>query len=74
MPIEKMLKYPSPIKSCNNPATKSTPPKNYSSRVLTSSENLAILEEKQRKKEEELKKKEERLLKKKQKGEGCSYI
>lgn len=74
MPIEKMLKYPSPIKSCNNPATKSTPSKNYSSRVLTSSENLAILEEKQKKKEEEFKKKEERLLKKKQKGEGCSYI
>lgn len=70
MPIEKMLKYPSPIKACNNPASKCTPTKNYSSRVLTSSENLAILEEKQRKKAEEFKKKEERLLKKNQKGKG----
>ena len=73
MPIEKMLKCPSPIKPCNNPASKSTPLKNCSSRVLTSSENLAILEEKQRKKAEELKKKEERkeerLLKKNQKEE-----
>lgn len=70
MPIEKMLKYPSPITAHNNPATKGTFSKNYSSRVLTSSENLAILEEKQRKKAEELKKKEDRLLKKKQKSEG----
>ena len=75
MPIEKMLKYPSPIKAHNNPATKGTPSKNYSSRVLTSSENLAILEEKQRKKAEELKKKDERSLKKKQKSEGlCSHM
>ena len=66
MPIEKMLKYPTPIKPCNNPASKCIHPKNCSSRVLTSSENLAILEEKQRKKAEELKKKEERLLKKNQ--------
>ena len=46
------------------------PSKSYSSRVLTSSENLAILEEKQRKKAEELKKKEEKLLKKQHKSEG----
>ena len=66
MPIEKMLKCPSPIKPCNNPASKSTPVKNCSSQVLISSENLAILEEKQRTKAEEVKKKEERLLKKNQ--------
>ena len=69
MPIEKMLKYPTPIKPCNNPASKCIPLKNCSSWVLTSSENLAILEEKQRKKAEELKKKEERLLKKNQKNQ-----
>lgn len=69
MPIEKMLKYPTPIKPCNNPASKCTPAKNCSSRVLTSSENLAILEEKQRKKAEELKKREERLLKKNQRNQ-----
>ena len=51
MPIEKILQYPTPIKSCNNPASKCIPLKNCSSRVLTSSENLAILEEKQRKRQ-----------------------
>ena len=64
MPIEKMLKYPTPIKPHNNPASKCTPTKNYSSRVLTSSDNLAMLEEKQRKKVEELQKKEEKQRKK----------
>ena len=63
MPIEKMLKYPSPIKTCNNPTSKFTPTKKCSSRVLTSSENLEILEEKQRKKAAELKKKEEKQRK-----------
>ena len=63
MPIEKMLKYPSPIKTCNNPTSKRTPTKKCSSRVLTSSENLEILEEKQRKKAAELKKKEEKQIK-----------
>ena len=70
MPIEKMLKCPSPIKPSNNPTTKCMPSKSYSLRVLTSRENLTIREEKQRKKAEELKKKEEKLLKKQCKSKG----
>ena len=53
-PLKSILKYPSPITKVVHREQKST------SRVLTSAENLKILEEKQKMKDEKQRQKEER--------------
>ena len=59
--MESLLKLPTPVKK----ASKKPLPK-HSSRVITSSESIAMFKEKQQKKEEEKKRKEERAAKRQQ--------